>query len=101
MTDTNLSESNMSSDEPKVKDFFFDFLIPGVILVVVGVFGFVGNSISIYILSTGALRSSINSLLTGNYSIMYNARILKKMFVGCELMQMHLLVGELTKFMVV
>ncbi len=46
-------------------DFFFEFLVPGVLLNIGGLLGLVGNLISIFILSRPQMKGSTNCILIG------------------------------------
>ena len=45
---------------------FFEFVVPGVLLNGVGLFGLLGNLLSIIVLSRPQMKSSINCILIGN-----------------------------------
>ena len=50
--------------EEEVNDFF-ELIVPGVLLSIVGILGLVGNLISIFILSRPQMKGSTNCILTG------------------------------------
>ena len=44
---------------------FFDFVVPGILLNVIGLLGLIGNTLSIIVLSRPQMRQSINCILIG------------------------------------
>ncbi|XP_046985417.1 FMRFamide receptor [Schistocerca americana] len=62
MNDSSCSQSNASSTDGQL---LFEFVAYGVLLNLIGIFGIVGNIISMIILSRPQMRSSINYLLIG------------------------------------
>ena len=44
---------------------FFDFVVPGILLNVIGLLGLIGNALSIIVLSRPQMRQSINCILIG------------------------------------
>ena len=57
-------EANSDVGEEEVNDFF-ELIVPGVLLSIVGILGLVGNLISIFILSRPQMKGSTNCILTG------------------------------------
>ena len=57
-------EANNDVGEEEVNDFF-ELIVPGVLLSIVGILGLVGNLISIFILSRPQMKGSTNCILTG------------------------------------
>ena len=57
-------EANKDVGEEEVNDFF-ELIVPGVLLSIVGILGLVGNLISIFILSRPQMKGSTNCILTG------------------------------------
>merc|ERR1712015_39581 len=44
---------------------FFDFVVPGILLNIIGLLGLIGNTLSIIVLSRPQMRQSINCILIG------------------------------------
>ena len=65
------SNATYASYQPNV--VFFEFVVPGVLLNIIGIFGLVGNILSICVLSRPAMRSSINCILLGKLCLFENA----------------------------
>ena len=57
-------EADNDVGEEEVNDFF-ELIVPGVLLSIVGILGLVGNLISIFILSRPQMKGSTNCILTG------------------------------------
>ena len=57
-------EANNDVGGEEVNDFF-ELIVPGVLLSIVGILGLVGNLISIFILSRPQMKGSTNCILTG------------------------------------
>ena len=50
---------------PHQYSLFFDFVVPGILLNIIGLLGLIGNTLSIIVLSRPQMRQSINLLLVG------------------------------------
>ena len=59
-----LGKEENNVEEEEVNDFF-ELIVPGVLLSIVGILGLVGNLISIFILSRPQMKGSTNCILTG------------------------------------
>lgn len=64
LNDTQEAEISLLDTEKKV-DFYYEFLVPGVLLNGVGLLGLVGNLLSIFILSRPQMKGSTNCILIG------------------------------------
>ena len=67
LNDSNLTESESDKGGWAYGDTF-EFVVHGVLVGLVGVFGLVGNIISIVILSRPQMKSSINAILIGKHA---------------------------------
>ena len=67
LNDSNLTESESDKGGWSYGDTF-EFAVHGVLVSLVGVFGLVGNIISIVILSRPQMKSSINAILIGKHA---------------------------------
>lgn len=65
---------------------FFEFVVPGVLLNGIGILGFLGNIISIAVLSRPQMKSSINCILIGMYiSLMLKSQKLWYSQIGTKI----------------
>ena len=69
LTDSNINSSILgkeaNNDKEEEVNNFFELIVPGVLLSIVGILGLVGNLISIFILSRPQMKGSTNCILTG------------------------------------
>jgi hypothetical protein len=59
------NESNNETVADTSMGIYFEFLVPGVMLNIVGILGLIGNLISIFILSRPQMKGSTNCILIG------------------------------------
>ena len=56
---------NASSEEDETSVYTFEFVVHGLLILVFGVFGLVGNVLCLVVLSLPSMKNTINCLLTG------------------------------------
>ena len=69
----NMNESSNGDEEEEANanigivyySIFFDFVVPGILLNIIGLLGLIGNTLSIIVLSRPQMRQSINCILIG------------------------------------
>jgi hypothetical protein len=63
----NGSDLNEDTEQTLPRDYsmFFDFVVPGILLNIIGLLGLIGNTLSIIVLSRPQMRQSINCILIG------------------------------------
>ncbi len=58
-------ESDVNAEDMAANKHMFEFITEGVLLIVISILGFIGNSMSIYVLLRPTVRGSFSNILMG------------------------------------